>query len=99
MKYSILIVDDEPGIRQSLTGVLQHEGYRAEAVASGEQCLEFRAKKKCDVVLLDIWLPAIDFLHTPEQIQAIEDPAPFVMGSCHATMETAIPASKMRAFV
>ena len=48
MKYSILIVDDEPGIRQSLTGVLQDEGYRAEAVASGEQCLEFLAKKKCD---------------------------------------------------
>ena len=66
MKYSILIVDDEPGIRQSLTAVLQDEGYRAEAVASGEQCLEFLAKKKCDVVLLDIWLPAIDGLQTLE---------------------------------
>src|SRR5437867_2013692 len=98
MKYSILIVDDEPGIRQSLTAVLQDEGYRAEAVASGEQCLEFLAKKKCDVVLLDIWLPAMDGLQTLEQIQALEDPPLVIMISGHGTIETAVRATKLGAF-
>ncbi|PYV25518.1 MAG: Fis family transcriptional regulator, partial [Acidobacteria bacterium] len=98
MKYSILIVDDEPGIRQSLTGVLQDEGYRAEAVASGEQCLEFLAKKKCDVVLLDIWLPAIDGLQTLEKIQALDDPPLVIMISGHGTIETAVRATKLGAF-
>ena len=98
MKYSILIVDDEPGIRQSLTGVLQDEGYRAEAVASGEQCLEFLAKKKCDVVLLDIWLPAMDGLQTLEKIQALEDPPLVIMISGHGTIETAVRATKLGAF-
>ena len=39
MKPTILIVDDEPGVRTSLTGVLRDEGYVVEAVASGEACL------------------------------------------------------------
>ena len=54
---SVLIVDDEPGIRESLTDVLEDEGYRVESVGSGEACLETLPTGKFDVVLLDIWLP------------------------------------------
>ena len=57
-RYSLLIVDDEAGIRQSLGDVLKDEGYRVEAVESAEACLESLGKKRCDLVLLDIWLPA-----------------------------------------
>ncbi|MEY3284311.1 MAG: hypothetical protein RIR86_2324, partial [Acidobacteriota bacterium] len=40
MAYSILIVDDEPGIRQSLTGVLEDEGFEVSTAESGEECLK-----------------------------------------------------------
>ena len=50
MKQSILIVDDEPGIRESLTNVLEDEGYRVESVGSGEACLDTVQTSKFDVV-------------------------------------------------
>ncbi|MGD0922172.1 MAG: sigma-54 dependent transcriptional regulator [Terriglobia bacterium] len=96
--YSLLIVDDEEGIRQSLTDVLQDEGYRVEAVESGEVCLESLAKKKFDLVLLDIWLPGIDGLQTLEKIQALESPPAVIMISGHGTIETAVRATKLGAF-
>src|SRR5437764_13099070 len=98
MKHSVLIVDDEAGIRQSLAGVLQDEGYGAESVESGEECLEFLGKNRCDVVLLDIWLPAMDGLQTLERVQALENPPVVVMISGHATIETAVRATKLGAF-
>src|SRR5437879_154243 len=98
MKHSVLIVDDEAGIRQSLAGVLQDEGYGAESVESGEECLEFLGKNRCDVVLLDIWLPAMDGLQTLERIQSLENPPVVVMISGHGTIETAVRATKLGAF-
>src|SRR6266480_1314213 len=98
MKHSVLIVDDEAGIRQSLAGVLQDEGYGAESVESGEECLELLGKNRCDVVLLDIWLPAMDGLQTLERVQALENPPVVVMISGHATIETAVRATKLGAF-
>ena len=74
MKQSVLIVDDEPGIRESLTDVLQDEGYRVESVGSGEACLETFQTGKFDAVLLDIWLPGLDGIQVLEKIQALEAP-------------------------
>jgi len=55
MKSSrILIVDDEPGIRQSLAAVLDDEGFRVDSVNSGERCLDALADVLYEVVLLDI---------------------------------------------
>ena len=54
--HSILIVDDEAGIRDSLAGILADEGYLASAVGSGQACLDALRKSPVDVVLLDICL-------------------------------------------
>ena len=54
----ILVVDDEPGIRQSLSGALEDDGYSVEAVENGEACLEALGRAEFELVLLDIWLPA-----------------------------------------
>ncbi len=97
-RHSILIVDDEPGIRQSLTSVLQDEGYRVHSVESGEACFTFLAKNQCDVVLLDIWLPAMDGIQTLEKLQALEDPPVVIMISGHGTIETAVRSTKLGAF-
>ena len=69
MAHSILIVDDEPGIRQSLTGVLEDEGFNVASVASGEECLQAFEKRLYTAVLLDVWLPGIDGLETLSRLK------------------------------
>ena len=58
----ILIVDDEKGIRQSLSGVLEDDGYTVKAVPGGEACLEQLDSDPPSMVLLDVWLKDIDGL-------------------------------------
>ncbi len=96
--YSVLVIDDEAGIRESLTNVLQDEGYRVEAVESGEACLERLTKNRYDLVLLDIWLPGIDGIRTLEKIQALESPPLVIMISGHGTIEAAVRSTKLGAF-
>jgi two-component system nitrogen regulation response regulator NtrX len=97
-RYSVLIVDDEPGIRESLSGVLQDEGYIVDAVESGEACLDFLARRNCDLLLLDIWLPGMDGIQALEKIQALESPPTVIMISGHGTIETAVRSTKLGAF-
>ena len=96
--HNILIVDDEPGIRQSLKGVLEDEGYKTFAVGSGEACLEALEKCSFDVVLLDIWLPGMDGLEALEKIKQADDGPEVIMISGHGTIETAVRATKLGAF-
>jgi two-component system nitrogen regulation response regulator NtrX len=96
----ILIVDDEPDIRRSLSGVLEDEGYTADAVESGEACLDELGRQPCELVLLDIWLPGMDGMEALTRIQ--EMPLPerpvVVMISGHGNIETAVKATKLGAF-
>jgi two-component system nitrogen regulation response regulator NtrX len=96
--HNILIVDDEPGIRQSLKGVLEDEGYKTMAVENGEACLEALEKHDFEVVLLDIWLPGMDGLEALEKIKQAEDGPEVIIISGHGTIETAVRATKLGAF-
>jgi two-component system nitrogen regulation response regulator NtrX len=96
--HNILIVDDEAGIRQSLKGVLEDEGYKVAAVESGESCLETLRRRSFDVILLDIWLPGMDGLETLEKIREAEDAPEIIIISGHGTIETAVKATKLGAF-
>src|SRR3974390_1501643 len=96
--HTILIVDDESEIRSSLQGVLEDEGFKARLAGSAEECLLTLARKPVDVVLLDIWLPAIDGLEALERIVAMEDPPEVIMISGHGNTETAVRATKLGAF-
>ena len=96
--HNILIVDDEAGIRQSLKGVLEDEGYKVAAVDSGESCLETLRRRSFDVILLDIWLPGMDGLETLEMIREAEDAPEIIIISGHGTIETAVKATKLGAF-
>src|SRR5665213_1722429 len=101
MKSSrILIVDDEPGIRQSLGAVLDDEGFRVDSVNSGERCLDLLAETLYEVVLLDIWLPGADGLAILERIQKMPaaDRPVVVMISGHGTIDTAVRATKLGAY-
>jgi two-component system, NtrC family, nitrogen regulation response regulator NtrX len=98
MAHSILIVDDEPGIRQSLTGVLEDEGFIVSSVASGEECLAAFEKRLYTCVLLDVWLPGIDGIETLERLKANYPDVGVVMISGHGRIETAVRATKLGAF-
>src|SRR6202451_3060103 len=94
----ILIVDDEEGIREALSGALTDEGYSVSSVESGEACLDLGRKTAFDVVLLDIWLPGIDGLETLEEIRSLENAPEVVMISGHGNIETAVRATKLGAY-
>ena len=98
MPASILIVDDEDGIRESLSGLLREEGYDVGTVASGEECLEQIGRRSFDLVLLDVWLQKIDGLETLAQIQSRDGAPMVVMISGHGNIETAVRATKLGAF-
>ena len=98
MPASILIVDDEVGIRESLGALLHDEGYEIATVDSGETCLEILEERRFDLILLDVWLKKLDGLETLERIRAQDDPPVVVMISGHGNIETAVRATKLGAF-
>ena len=95
---SILIVDDEPGVRTALGGVLRDEGYEVDAVESGEACLERLTRQAFDVVVLDIWLPGMDGLATLSRMRERQIDTQVVVISGHGNVENAVRAIKMGAF-
>src|SRR6201988_219556 len=95
---SILIVDDERGIRDTLRAVMEDEGFVAEAVASGEEGLKALGKRAYGCILLDVWLPGIDGLETLKQLRAAGSEAAVVIISGHGNIETAVRATKLGAF-
>jgi two-component system, NtrC family, nitrogen regulation response regulator NtrX len=99
-QHRLLLVDDEPGIRQSLSGVLEDEGYTVETADSGEAALSAIPGGGHELVLLDIWLPGIDGMDVLARIQEIpfaERPV-VVMISGHGSIEAAVKATKLGAF-
>src|SRR6201993_3923244 len=98
--HRVLVVDDEPAIRQSLSGVLEDEGYAVESAESGEACLESLPAGNFELVLLDIWLPGMDGMEVLSRIQEIpfEERPVVVMISGHGSIEAAVKATKLGAF-
>ena len=94
----VLIVDDESGIRRSLKGVFEDEGHVADVASSGEACLQMLEGGAYDLVLLDVWLPGIDGLETLRRIRQTNADTAVVMISGHATIATAVSATKLGAF-
>lgn len=95
---SVLIVDDEPGIRETLRAVLEDEGYDVASAASGEECLTLTESDRFACILLDVWLPGIDGLETLEKLRERGDESAVIMISGHGNIETAVNATKLGAF-
>ncbi len=98
MQNSILIVDDERGIRETLRGVLEDEGFSVETAGTGEDCLKVTQSTNYECILLDIWLPGIDGLETLAKLRENETDSAVVMISGHGNIETAVSATKLGAF-
>ena len=98
---TILIVDDEPGIRRSLGETLNDERYAVLKAERGEQALELLQNPDSEgihLMLLDVWLPGIDGLETLKQAKALRPDLPVVMISGHGNIDTAMQATKLGAF-
>jgi len=96
---NVLVVDDEDGIRFSLKGILEDEGFAVTEAASGEAGLALlEGGEGPDLVFLDIWLPGQDGLTVLERLKDLRPDLPVVMISGHGTIETAVTALKKGAF-
>jgi two-component system nitrogen regulation response regulator NtrX len=98
MTSRIMIVDDEQAIRDSLQGLFEDEEYLVVCAASGEEAIARLRKQAVDCVLLDIWMPGIDGLETLSRIHQIDPLMPVIMMSGHATIDTAVRATRQGAF-
>lgn len=99
MSNSILVVDDERGIRETLRGVLEDEGFEVETVVNGEECLKSVESTHFACILLDIWLgDGIDGLETLKRLRENGNDSAIVMISGHGNIETAVTATKLGAF-
>ena len=94
---SILIIDDERPIRQTLREILEYEKFSVSEAENGMLALQLIKENKFDVVLCDIKMPQMDGIEVLEKAQEITD-TPFVMISGHGTIDTAVEAIKKGAF-
>ncbi|MBW2205649.1 MAG: sigma-54-dependent Fis family transcriptional regulator [Deltaproteobacteria bacterium] len=98
MARTILIVDDEESIIQSLNGIMTDEGFEVISANSGIKAIEKIAEVMPDLVLLDIWMPGIDGIETLVKVKEAYPQLQVVMMSGHGTIETAVKATKLGAY-
>jgi len=95
----ILVVDDEPDIRNLLQEILQDEGYSVDTAESGEEARRSRRARRPDLVLLDIWMPGIDGISLlREWADEGSLTTPVIMMSGHGSVETAVEATRLGAY-
>ena len=99
MKKRILVVDDEDFILDSVSGILEDEGFSVKTCSNGKDCLAILNLGDIpDLVLLDIWMPDIDGIEVLKQIKKYWPFLPVIIMSGHGTVETAVKATKLGAF-
>ncbi|MCL7487615.1 MAG: sigma-54 dependent transcriptional regulator [Desulfobulbaceae bacterium] len=97
MSATLLIIDDEESIRDSLSGILGDEGFETLAASSAEEGLKMLDQADIDLVLLDIWMPGMDGMEALERIVDRHN-IPVIMISGHGNIETAVQATRKGAF-
>lgn len=94
----IMIVDDEKDIRETLGGVLGDEGYSVVSAPGAEEALRLLPEARPEVLLLDIWLPGMDGITALQKIKDIDKDVQVIMISGHASIDTAVQATKLGAY-
>lgn len=97
--HHILVVDDEPEIRNLVKEILQDEGYEVSIAENAEAAQHARRARRPDLILLDIWMPDTDGITLLKQwSEAGGLPCPVIMMSGHGTVETAVEATRLGAY-
>ena len=95
---SILVVDDERSIRDTLALILEGEGYRVRTAGSAEDGLAVLEIQRADLVVLDVRLPGMDGLSALREIKSRDNQTDVIMISGHATLSEAVEATRLGAF-
>ncbi len=98
MNETILIVDDEESVRNSLAGVMKDEGYEVVSALSGKEGLDLVQEVQPSLALLDIAMPEMDGIETLRRFREIRPDMPVIMVTGHGTIETAVKTTKMGAY-
>ena len=97
--HYIMVVDDEPDIRQLVAEILEDEGYRVVTADNAERARELHRSRKPDLILLDIWMPGQDGISLLKEWRENGSLCcPVIMMSGHGTIETAVEATKLGAY-
>lgn len=97
-KLRVLIIDDEKSICSSLGSVVEDEGWVVTSVGDGEKGLVEAKVNPPDLVFLDIWMPGMDGIAVLQRLREMISDLPVVIMSGHATIETAVKATRLGAF-
>lgn len=90
----ILLVDDDPGVREAMSAFLSRAGYDVAIAESGERALECAATSACDAVVSDLKMPGMTGIELLETLRRRGNPAPFVLLTAYGTVQTAVAAMK-----
>ncbi len=95
----ILVVDDEPDIRETVRDILEDEGYAVTNAENGEAARHALRERRPDLMLLDIWMPDLDGISLLKEWDEDEGlPCPVIMMSGHGNVETAVEATRLGAY-
>lgn len=94
----ILVVDDEEGMREFLTYMLEGESYQVSTAANGQEALKKLREEEFDLVLADIKMPGIDGLEMLRRIKEIDEQTVVIVMTAYASLDTAIKAIKFDAY-
>jgi two-component system nitrogen regulation response regulator NtrX len=98
MPSTILVVDDEPQIRETVAGILADEGFEVLAAAEGDAALKLAGEEHLDLVLLDIAMPGADGLEVLQELKRQHPALPVVMISAYGSVENAVKATRLGAY-
>ena len=98
MKPRILVVDDEPAIRDAMRMILDYDGYDTVLAASGQEALALIERDPPDMAFMDIKMPGMDGLEVLGRVRATNDTLPVVIVSAHGSAASALEAGRLGAF-
>lgn len=96
MKSNILVVDDEPVARQSLSDILRLEGYAVNAVPNGQAAVEYVRTHPVDLMVVDLRMPGMDGLEVIQVVNQVSPETEIILLTAFGTTESAIQALRLR---
>ena len=96
MKSNILVVDDEPVARQSLTDILRLEGFSVNSVPNGQDAVEYVRANPVELIVVDLRMPGMDGLEVIQVVNQISPETEVILLTAFGTTETAIQALRLR---